>query len=660
MAITDKLKTIADAIREKSGKSTLLTLDEMPTEIKALGAEEKLKASEYPDYITPGVMRVVNEVNDKKKDDSIVFIAMSDSHYVGEQDLNFFDDETNASALQANQAAKALAYLLDVDFFAHLGDVSCGTDSTTPDMLKAQIETFTSWFREAKSDLPVFVCIGNHDTGIYYHNVKKEELGDGIIRTLDGDYLFNNFTSYSASDNTVFGGIENGGYCYRDFPEKKLRVFMLNTSEKLVARQIDNTTFGAQRFWLANALTDLNSKTDAAEWGFIILSHYPADFGATMPLSKLLKAYVEGTSFTITDPDDKYSQGDKTKETVNFAKNNAKFIAQFHGHIHNFLTSKLHVSEKQTDETFLVTEYDAWRMCIPNGQVNRENTYKTFNGINFREDKEYPKTANTAEGTSFVVNVITPSEQVIHSFYYGVGVDRAIGYGATPIYSISSTLNNVSISNEAISIEKGKEYSATLTATENNYSINFVKITMGGVDITADAYSNGEIHIESVEGNVIIEATAIFDFKGKNELAISTDTDGNDAYNGVGYKDYSYLSSGGETVGSVVSSSSSIFTSGFIPCKVGETLYFKNCVFKNQQYYDRFASYDSDKNFITDTVWATSDTNFSRDYNVVFGDDGNIESFSIVNNGKAKNAVYIRFCCDNLDSSSIVSKEPIV
>lgn len=618
-------------------------------------AAEKLKASGYPDYITPEVLEVVNKVNSVRTDESIVFVAMSDTHYCAGEDIEASSDEAkiDAATVQANQAAKAMSYLLDIDFFAHLGDVSSGSSETEPEMLKKQIEGFNAYFREAKSDLPVFICIGNHDTGIYYHKLQT----DGSIHTLDGDYLYNNFTAYSASDKTVFGGQGNGGYCYRDFEDKKLRVIMLNTSEKLVARQIDNTTFGAQRLWLANVLLDLNSKENASEWGFIILCHYPADYGATMPLSELLKAYVEGTSVTITDPaDSDYYQGDGTNATVDFAGvNNAAFIAQFHGHIHNFLTSKLHVSKKQADSTFLVTEYDAWRMCIPNGQFNRENTYGTYSGISFSEDKSYPKTAYTAEGTSFVVNVINPSEQKIYSFCYGAGYDRVIGYGGTPIYSISSTLNNVSISNNAIAIEKGTEYSATLT-TANNYSINTVTVTMGGVDITSTAYADGEIYIESVTGNINIEATAVFDFSGTNQLAISTDTDGS-IYNGIGYKEKSYLSSG-----NVVDSTMTIYTTGFIPCSIGETLYFENCTLKDAQGYHRFALYDSDKNWCTNCTWATSAEDIANYLDINYGEDGNIESFSLVDSAyiQNKNVAYIRFCCGYLGTDSIVAKEPII
>lgn len=36
MALTDKLSSIADAIRDKTGKTELLTLDQMPTEIAGI------------------------------------------------------------------------------------------------------------------------------------------------------------------------------------------------------------------------------------------------------------------------------------------------------------------------------------------------------------------------------------------------------------------------------------------------------------------------------------------------------------------------------------------------------------------------------------------------------------------------------------------------
>jgi hypothetical protein len=109
-----------------------------------------------------------------------------------------------------------------------------------------------------------------------------------------------------------------GGYCYRDFPSNKIRVFLLNTAEGLVVggHSQDTATSATQRAWFASKLQELNSKSDASAWSFIVLCHYPADYGASRPLSNLLAAYVEGSSFT------------ENATTYNFNGNNAaRFIA---------------------------------------------------------------------------------------------------------------------------------------------------------------------------------------------------------------------------------------------------------------------------------------------------------------------------------------------
>ena len=572
MALTDKLTAIADAIRSKSGKSAAMTLDQMPVEIRALSAEEKIKASEYPAYVSPEVLEVANKVNSVRKSDSIVFVAMSDSHYPADQAASLtpsYGTKTVASTIQANQAAKVLAYLLDVDFFAHLGDVSAGETNTTPDMLKTQIEGFISYFREARSDLPVFICIGNHDSGIYYHDAHK----DGNIHTMTGEYLYKNFTAHSESDNTVVGGRENGGYCYRDFPDKKLRVIMLNTSEQFTAKQIDNATFGAQRAWLGNALLDLNTKSDAAAWGFIVLCHYPADLGSsTMKISQLLGAYVNGNSITVTD------SADGTNQTFNFSgKNTAKFYAHFHGHVHNFLHSRLYHTVNGSP-----VQYDAWRLCVPNGQVDRENTYGEILGINWREDKSYPKTPNTADGTSFVVNVINPSEEKIYSFCYGAGYDRQVSMGGFVYHSINKSLTLASITDEsAVAVEDGESYSCKIVPN-TDCTIESIVITMGGVDITSSAYNanTGVVSIAEVTGTVKI--TVVAKAPPVNLVTLATTTDGvtpfGEDYNGDGiadgYQKGMVLESGKETTGSNYAGQ---FSTGWIACNPKlQTLTLKN------------------------------------------------------------------------------------
>lgn len=572
MALTDKLSNIADAIRSKTGKNATMTLAEMPAEIAGIttGEADLLLPADYPDYVRSEVLEIANKVRGIRKDDSIVFVALSDSHYPSDQAVTYYGDETRASMLQGNQAAKALAYMLDLDFVAHMGDVSWGGNDTTPEMLTSQIEDFVAHFTEAGQSLPIFICIGNHDAGIYYHNAAT----DGNIHTLPGTYLYNNFTAHSASADTVFGGQAYGGYCYRDFEDKKLRVIMLNSSEKLAAVQADVGTYGAQRVWLANALLDLNSKADAAQWGFVILCHHPADYGDNISLSNVLKAYVNGTSCTITDPIGGYYKGDGTNQTVSFAgKNSAKLFAQFHGHIHNFKTDKLSVYENGSK-----VSYDGWRICVPNGQVNRENTYTTigsYTEINYAETQSYPKTANTENGTSFVINVINPSEEKIYSFAYGAGYDRVIGIAKTAYYSISTNLTNVTLSNSAVSVEEGQSYTATFVYDEDNYRFDedSVAVTMGGTDITASAYSGGVITIPSVTGNVIITASAAEKGVYTNWIPKSTTTQtGTEIYNApYGFKAGTRLNSS-----NMMSEVTGMCTTGFIPVKEGDVVRIKN------------------------------------------------------------------------------------
>lgn len=604
---------------------------------------EQLKASGYPDYVAPEVADMVNRVNAVRAKDSTVFIAMADSHYPAEQTATTSFADNVKSNLQANQAAKSLAYLLRPDFFTHLGDVCAGASSTTPDMLKSQIEGFLAYFREARSDLPVFICIGNHDAGIYYHEAQN----DGNIHTMTGEYLYKNFTALSASPDTVFGGEENGGYCYRDFADKKLRVIMLNTSEKLVSVQSDQASYGAQRVWLANALLDLNSKADAVNWGFIILAHYPADYGNTMPLSELLKAYVEGKSFTITDPNNGgYYVGDRTEQTVNFTgKNGAKFIAQFHGHIHNFLTDKLYANGAQ---------YDARRVCIPNGQFNRENTYGVFNGVNFAEDATYPKTVNSADGTSFVVNVINPSEEKIYSFCYGAGYDRVIGYGSTVYYSVQSKLTRVTNSNEALSVETGTAYSAVLTP-DDGCELKSVTVTMGGKDITSTAYSNGTVTIAAVTGNIVIEAKAQARPNFTNLVPFSINADGSDFYvDGDGYDNDTYVNSSG-----VVTTKKGSTTTGFIPVTAGaKTIRVAGEGISIDSTYTRISSYDKDFNLLVNSpynYWGIQHSDGSYYQGKLIKENSTLFTLELEKVSILASGVYLRVCTNGDGAELIVT-----
>lgn len=650
MSVNSKMTAIADAIRAKSGKTGLLTLDAMADEIGNLSAEEIIQHANIPDYVKEEALRVANAVQAVRKDDSIVFLAMSDNHQYGAQaDAVQYPDATaiksDTGNLHAAMAAKIFAYALGFDFMAQLGDATFGNAQTTSELLRAQTNELLSFLRESHKDIPCFHAIGNHDSGIYYHNAMMSTGNTGVY-TESGEWLYNNYTALSESENTVFGGQANGGYCYRDFPDKKLRVFLLNTSEALIVNQLDRATLGSQRKWFADALVNLNSKSDAANWQWMLLSHYPADYGNTMPLSELLKAYVEGGSITIA-----LESG--SNATVNFSgKNSAKMIAQFHGHVHNFLTSKLY-----SYATGKGVKYDAWRVCIPNGQYSTENRYTTvgsYTDISFAQDVAYSKTENSAKDTSFVINVVTPSEQKITSICYGAGIDRVIGYAATVYYSVNATLTNVTLTGGANSVEAGQPYTATLTIPDN-YEWGAVMITMGGTDITSSVYSNGSISIAQVTGNIVITASASEIETYTNWVKKSTDADGNI----IGYKSGVYINSSGEEA-----SRDKSYTTGFIPCKgsAKSTIYLKNVGFQkgaSDAEYQRITFYDSSKTCI---VLITANSEGAM-YHPVKTDDGTYTSFQIRANTSGKDTsgdLFIRISASYLGADSVITvDEPI-
>lgn len=76
-------------------------------------------------------------------------------------------------------------------------------------------------------------------------------------------------------------------------------------------------------------------------------------------------------------------------------------------------------------------------------------------------------------------------------------------------YNVTQTLTHVQSSNSATTANAGEAYTTTLTADED-YTIESVTVTMGGIDITATAYteSTGVVSIASVTGAIVITATA--------------------------------------------------------------------------------------------------------------------------------------------------------
>lgn len=77
-------------------------------------------------------------------------------------------------------------------------------------------------------------------------------------------------------------------------------------------------------------------------------------------------------------------------------------------------------------------------------------------------------------------------------------------------YTVSNNLSGCKTNNSATGIASGASYSAIITE-DNGYTLNgaTVNITMGGIDITSTAYSDGSINIADVNGDIVITAHAV-------------------------------------------------------------------------------------------------------------------------------------------------------
>ena len=548
----EAIQNIAVAIREKNGTSATYKVNEMSAAILAI-AGELFPHADIPEYVKSEALSVAKKVAAKQTElaNQITFVAMSDTHYAGEQ-VDNWQEYSNISAEHAGMAAQILSYCLPIDFACHLGDYTFGSANTTTELLKSQIEKVSQFLDSNFKGIPQFRTVGNHDTGEYGTLVGAEYLYEAIGSKCEG----------ATYGSTTYG------YCYRDFTDKKVRVICLNTSEGETdnGHSANDVVSAAQRLWFAQTLYDVGSKADAADWSIIVLGHYSLDFGGAYPLSNIVYAYVNGNSIAVNGT------------TVNFNGNNAaSFIADFHGHTHCFKADSLYrVIWSESANANVGEAYDAKRVCVPNVSYYRNNYYgdTNFFGFTYSDDTTYEKTINSGKDTAFVVNVVDLNNKIIYSFCYGAGVDRVISYGSKIYHSINSTLSHVVTDNEATSIEDGAAYIATLTA-DTGYALDTVTVTMGGVDITNTAYTDGHISIPSVTGDIVITATAV-KTGYTNQIPLSTDKDGNPYNNGLGYKTGTRLNSSANEV-----AINGMCCTGFIPLtgKAGDVIRIKNVTY---------------------------------------------------------------------------------
>lgn len=124
---------------------------------------------------------------------------------------------------------------------------------------------------------------------------------------------------------------------------------------------------------------------------------------------------------------------------------------------------------------------------------------------------------NGYELTGATVTITMGGTDVSDSYDSSTGIisiatvtgDIVISITATALLTITRNLTNCASSSAVIYIKDGTTHTETLTAN-SDYILGATSVTvlMGGTDITSEVYDNGVISIQSVTGNIIINAIA--------------------------------------------------------------------------------------------------------------------------------------------------------
>lgn len=439
--------------------------------VDSAGKKVMYYAKSIPDYVVTEAESVMARVVAAQGNRVFTLAAITDLHY---GNGNYTDGIRHAS--------QALAYInkqIALDAFAVLGDYTDGYPIDDIDNAFGDCRKINSLLSPLEV-IPNMRIQGNHD---FYSGYAQ--------------FVHYHIQAYSEG---VTWGDKYGGYFYRDFADKKLRIICVNTTET------DNANIGVsttQYAWFVNAL-DLSKKSDASDWHILVLSHHPLDWyvtDGTYRFAYIMEAYKSGASGTVGGVSYNFS-----------GKNSATLIGNIHGHIHNLLVGFINKGNVNTSNPTKVL-----RICTPEACIGRANQY---DGV-WKEATSYNKTTNSAKDTSFVVYCIDLNAQIIKAFCYGAGYDREISYApvAPTVYNITNSLTNCTASGVNTIVEDGT--ATIIIAANSGYELPDT-ITVSGASYTWDK-STGTVVLSKPTGNVTVAVVAV---EAKVEIINLLDTAG--------------------------------------------------------------------------------------------------------------------------------------
>lgn len=250
--------------------------------------------------------------------------------------------------------------------------------------------------------------------------------------------------------------------------------------------------------------------------------------------------------------------------------------------------------------------------------------------------------ATVPEYQPYEANITPNSGYAISSVSIKMGgadiTDQVWSGKETSLYrTVRQSLIHCTADNDAVRVIAGQSFAANISA-DTGYTLDgaTVSITMGGVEVSTQYYSEGKIAIPSVTGNIVIEIEAVQ--SAQENLFDKSDTN---------VEHGARIKSTGETE----AYADGQLVTGFIPAAVGDVVQLTTDKDnKSNSYTGMIAFYDADKTYLQvqmiweNSLWSWSDSNRKGSITVPSEYDGKYLS----------ETAYMRLCCAYTDEDSIV------
>lgn len=419
--------------------------------------------ADLPTYISDGISAHIAKVCQGVEDADLVFDFITD---VQSNDIYVGSRICYIEAINAGMKVGK--------FVVNGGDFVSGLPTATDD-----IDHMSQMYAAHKKGIEgkdLFMCQGNHDGTWQKWNSTSHQCKAKDVVT---DKAWTNMFLKNIPGAVYDSANPLGGYLYKDYEDRKVRVIILNTCDICVYdndgylkynAMYENAIRQQQLDWLVNYALDFSSKgADKNNWGIIVFTHFGVDVdndwfprGASL-VEDVLQAFKSGTAINQSS-----DWGDPDFQLVvnhDFSTQGAmNYIAYIHGHTH-------------TD-----------RVLFNNGVPHIATA--SANGV---YDSETPPVGGTcparAEGTlsyfCWDTMQYNKEESKIIAYRFGAGSDRYINMGVNSVSVGSSitlttrlsgtitwgaySLNNANIASVSNGVVTGlAEGNATIFAEDEN------------------------------------------------------------------------------------------------------------------------------------------------------------------------------------------------